>query len=212
MWPLLLVPLYGLHGLIHHYVLNAVAPFYQAFDTFTKHSWIGRTTSFVTQVLVLPLMAYFGQSSAYHHVLAMYMLADLFHLALYHRSDIAVWLHHILCVVGYGVTFFVSQNALDIMVRGSLVLELTSPLIHLSWFATKLGYSQTRWFPALAGLTILNFFVIRCVWFPYFVLYSLPKMLWGFGLVLMVLNILWFYKLVGYALAAIRKPGGSRLE
>lgn len=212
MWPLAILPLFGLHGLIHHSVLQVVAPFYQAFDTFTKHSWIGRTTSLVTQVVVLPLMAYFGQSSAYHHVLAMYMITDMFHLALYQRNDIAVWIHHILCVVGYGVTFLVSQEMLDIMVTGSLVLELTSPLIHLSWFATKLGYSQSRWFPALAGMTILNFFVIRCVWFPYFVWYSVPKMLWGFGIVLMVLNILWFSKLIGYALDVMRNPGGSRLE
>jgi hypothetical protein len=212
MWTLALIPLFGLHGLIHHSVLQVVAPFYQAFDTFTKHSWIGRTTSLVTQVVVLPLMAYFGHSSAYHHVLAMYLTADMIHLSVYQRNDTAVWLHHILCVIGYCVSFFVSQNTLSILVTGSLLLELTSPLIHLSWFATKLGYAQSSWFPSLAGLTILNFFIIRCVWFPYFVWYFVPKTLWVFGAVLMVLNVLWFYKLIGYALASMRKPGGSRLE
>lgn len=212
MWPLAILPLYSLYGLVNHSLLNAFAPFYKAFDTFTKHSWIGRATSMTTQILVLPLMAYFGQSSAYHHVLGMYLIADMLHLALYQRNDTAVWLHHIVCVFGYGVSFFISQKTLEILVTGSLMLELTSPLIHLSWFVTKLGYSQTPWFSLLAGVTILNFFAIRCVWFPYFVFYNVPKTLWGFGVILMVLNVFWFYKLIGYALAAIRNPGGSRLE
>lgn len=212
MWPLAILPLYSLYGLVNHYVLSSVAPFYRAFDTLTKHCWIGRTTSFTTQVVVLPLMAYFGQSSAYHHVLAMYMIADMLHMSLYLRNDPLAWIHHILCVIGYGVTFFVSQHVLEIMVTGSLMLELTSPLIHLSWFANKAGYSGSWWFPYLAGVTLVNFFMIRCVWFPAFIWYSVPKMLWGFGIALQILNVIWFYKLIGYALAVMRKSGGSRLE
>lgn len=212
MWFLAVLPLYPLHGLLHHYVMSAIAPFYRAFDTFNKHSWIGRTTSFVTQVVVLPLMAYFGQSHAYHHVLAMYMIADMGHMYLYKRDDRLAWIHHVLCVIGYGTTFFVSQKLVDIMVTGSLLLELTSPLIHLSWFANKAGYSHSWWFPYLAAVTILNFFVIRCVWFPAFLWYSVPISLWGFGIILMILNVIWFYQLIGYALAVVRKPGGSRLE
>lgn len=212
MWPLALIPLYALHGVVHHYVMNSIAPFYQAFDTFTKHCWIGRATSFATQIAVLPLMAYFGQSSAYHHVLGMYILSDSIHMTLYMRDDVLSWVHHILCSIGYFVMMFVSEEVVSIMVTGSLILELTSPLIHLCWFVNKSGYSQTRWFPYLAGLTLLNFFVVRCVWFPYFVLHSLPKMLWGFGVVLMALNVMWFYKLIGYANVVVRKAGGSRLE
>lgn len=212
MWPLVILPLYSLHSFVHHSVMSVVAPFYQAFDTFTKHSWVGRMTSITTQVVVLPLMAYFGQSSAYHHVLAMYILADTFHMSLYMRNDPLVWAHHILCLVGYGVTFFISQHMLKILVTGSLMLELTSPFIHMSWFANKAGYTISWWFPYLAGLTITNFFVIRCLWFPAFVWYSVPKSLWVFGITLQCLNMIWFYKLVSYAIAVLRKPGGSRLE
>ena len=212
MWPLAVLPLYPLYSLANHFVLNAVAPFYRAFDTLTKHCWIGRTTSITTQVVVLPLMAYFGQSSAYHHVLAMYMIADMLHMSLYLRNDPLAWIHHILCVIGYGVTFFVSQHMLEIMVTGSLMLELTSPLIHLCWFANKAGYSGSRWFPYLAAATILNFFVIRCVWFPAFVWYSVPIVLWPFGIALQTLNFIWFYKLIGYALAVLRKPIENKHE
>jgi hypothetical protein len=212
MWPLALVPLYSFHSLVHHAVMNAVAPFYRAFDTFTKHSWVGRMTSMTTQVVVLPLLSYVGKSSNYHHVLAMYLLADMFHMSLYLRDDLLAWVHHVVCFLGYGVTFFVSEELLRVMVTGSLMLELTSPLIHLCWFANKAGYSGQRWFPVLAGLTLLNFFVVRCLWFPVFVWTSMPKSLWVFGITLQALNFMWFYKLVGYALAVVRKSGGPRLE
>jgi hypothetical protein len=197
--------------MLHHSVMNAVAPFYRAFDTFTKHSWVGRMTSITTQVVVLPLMAYFGKSADYHHVLAMYIVADTFHMSLYLRNDILAWVHHVLCLFGYATTFFVSDELLNYMVTGSLMLELTSPLIHLCWFANKAGYSRSSWFPYLAGLTILNFFVIRCIWFPSFVWYSVPKILWGFGIILQTLNVIWFYKLIGYALAVLRKPAERHL-
>lgn len=212
MWPIAIVPLYSLHSLIHHYVMTALAPFYRTFDTFTKHCWVGRMTSITTQVVVLPLMAYFGKSSDYHHVLSMYLIADTLHMSLYLRKDMLAWIHHIVCLIGYGTTFFVSQHLLNVMVTGSLMLELTSPLIHLCWFANKSGYSRTWWFPYLAGVTLVNFFIIRCIWFPAFVWYSMPKILWGFGIVLQVLNVVWFYKLIGYALAVVRNPGGERLE
>ena len=211
MWPLAILPLYSLHGLFQHYVMEAVAPFYQAFDTFTKHAWVGRATSIVTQVVVLPLMLYFGQS-AYHHVLAMYILNDTLHMAIYLRQDVLSWIHHVVCLIGYGVSFFVTPEVLYLMNMGTLILELTSPLIHLCWFANKAGYSGAWWFRYLAGLTILNYFVIRCVWFPYFVFTSIPKHLWFFGGVLTVLNCIWMAQLIGYARAVLRKSGGERLE
>ena len=211
MWPLAILPLFSLHSLLHHYVMEAVAPFYRAFDTLTKHCWVGRMTSFTTQVVVLPLMFYFGHTT-YHHVLAMYIVADTLHMSLYLRNDLLAWVHHIVALIGYGVTFFVSRELLDIMVTGTLMLELTSPLIHLCWFLNKAGYSEKNWFPYLAGLTITNFFVIRCMWFPAFVWYSVPKVLWGFGIAFQIMNFIWLYKLIGYALAVAKKPGGSRLE
>ena len=210
MWPLAILPLYPLHGVLHHYAMMVVAPFYRAFDTFTKHCWIGRMTSIATQVIVLPLMAYFGHTS-YHHVLGMYIFADSLHMSLYLRNDILAWIHHIVCLIGYGVTLFVSREVLNVMIAGTLMLELTSPLIHICWFANKAGYSGSWWFPYLAGITLLNFFVIRCIWFPLFVWYSIPKILWGFGITLQILNFIWFYKLIGYALAVLRKPTERQL-
>jgi len=211
MWTLAILPFYSIHGLLHHSFMEAVAPFYRAFDTFTKHSWVGRATSIVTQVVILPLMSYFGQKD-YHHMLAMYILNDTFHMALYLQQDVLSWTHHVVCLLGYGVSFFMTPEVLSLLNTGTLILELTSPLIHVCWFANKAGYTEAWWFRYLAGLTILNYFVIRCIWFPMFVWYSLPKTLWVFGVSLQVLNIIWFYKLIGYALAMARNPGRSRLE
>jgi len=211
MWTLAILPFYSIHGLLHHSFMEAVAPFYRAFDTFTKHSWVGRATSIVTQVVILPLMSYFGQND-YHHMLAMYILNDTFHMALYLQHDVLSWTHHIVCLIGYGVSFFVTPERLRLMNTGTLILELTSPLIHLCWFANKAGYSGSWWFPYLAGLTLLNYFIIRCVWFPYFVLMFIPKNLWVFGGVLALLNYVWMVQLIGYAKAVVRNSGGVRLE
>lgn len=209
-WPLALVPVFPLHSLLHHVVMSSVAPFYRAFDTTTKHTWVGRMTSLTTQILALSAYG-LGRVDLFHHGLGAYILADMAHMAVYVRSDWMAWIHHVLTFAAYGLSYGLSDEVNATMLYSAALLESTSPLIHLSWFANKSGYAETRWFPGLAGVTICVFFIIRCLLFPYLVLTEFPRFLWVFGIPLICMNFIWFRHLIGYARAVVTKAGGSRL-
>ncbi len=210
LWPLAIVPLFPLHSVLHHAVMNSVAPFYQAFDSFTKHTWTGRATSLATQVVALTAYAT-GNVTVFHHTLGAYIAADMMHMAMYLRHDWMSWFHHITTIAAYIVSYGLPESINATMLYGAFLLETTSPLVHLSWFANKAGYANTPWFPYLAGLTMGVYFVVRCVQFPLLVFFHFPRTLWAFGIPLSMLNYAWFIQLVGYARAVLTKAGASRL-
>lgn len=205
-----LLPLFPLHTLLHHLAMNALAPMYRAFDTFTKHTWSGRATSLVTQLTLLS--AYMaGHLELFHHGLGMYIIADMGHMMLYLHDDWMAWFHHAATSLAYAVSFHLSPATTASLLYGTFILESTSPLIHLCWFANKAGYSTQRWFPTLAGTTLLVYFVLRCVMFPHYVVTQMPKILWGFGGVFTAMNYVWLVQLLGYARAVLTKAGAARL-
>jgi hypothetical protein len=208
MWWLL--PLFPLHTLLHHLAMNAFVPLYQTFDTLTKHTWSGRATSLLTQLVLLPTYLS-GNLTLFHHGLGMYILADMGHMMMYLRNDWMAWFHHVATTTAYVVSFYLPRDTTVSLLYATFLLESTSPLIHICWFANKAGYSTERWFPTLAGLTLLVYTVFRCIAFPYYVVTQMPKILWGFGGVFTAMNYVWLVHLVGYARAVLTKAGASRL-
>lgn len=211
MWFLTLPPLFALHGLIHHNVMMAVAPFYPLFDTQTQNAWVGRATALLVQSVVLPATAIWSTPANCLHVLGMYMVADCIHMTTY-RNDLSSWIHHGFAIASYTAVFFVPPHTARAMMFGALLLELTSPWIQLCWFANKAGYAGTQWFRRLSIFTISIYFALRCIAFPLFIVTTTPRIMWVSGLVFTGLNWMWFVQLIGYANAVIRKAGGARLE
>ena len=207
MWFLSLPPLLAAHGLIHHNVMMAVAPFYPLFDSQTQNAWVGRATALAVQAVLLPAAAIWGAPMDCLNVLGMYLIADSIHMSMYH-NPISSWIHHALGIVSYTAAFFVPAYTVRAMMAGALLLEFTSPWIHLCWFANKAGYAGTQWFRRLSACTLSIYFALRCVAFPIFIVTSMPKLMWASGLMFTVLNWMWFVQLIGY----IRKVGGERLE
>lgn len=204
------VALFPLHTMLVHAVMSKFAPFYQAFDTFTKHAWSGRATSLVTQPIVLPAYG-FGNVTFFHHTLGAYIAADTLHMMLYLRRDILAWIHHIATLGAYALSSTLPANVTERLLHGTFFLELSNPLVHIAWFLNKAGYSAAGWYKYLAGTTIVNYFVTRCVLFPKFVMTEMPTTLWPIGAVFIALNFIWFVQLIRYAMKVLRKPGGSRL-
>ena len=167
-------------------------------------------TSLTTQLVVLSAYG-LGYVDVFHHGLGVYILADMIHMAFYVRSDWMAWFHHVLTFAAYCVSYALSDEVNATMMKGAALLELTNPLIHMSWLANKSGYADRWWFPHLAGVTIAVFFVIRCLLFPNLVLTDFPVWSWIFGGPLIVMNFIWFGHLVGYARDVLTKAGASRL-
>jgi hypothetical protein len=204
MWFLALLPLLAAHSAAHHMVMNAYVPFYQAFDIKTKHVWTSRATALLVQAVLLPAAAIWGRVDAGLHVLGMYILSDCIHLITYDH-DPMTWAHHTLAFLSYLGTFFVSAHLVRTMLIATLILEWTSPWIQICWFANKAGLASRPWFYPLSGFTLINYFIVRCIGFPYFVFTYTPKFMWIVGSLFSILNWIWMFELVGYARAVHRK-------
>jgi hypothetical protein len=211
MWFLAIPPLLALHTAAHYAYMNAYVPFYQAFDRTTKHCWAARATALAVQAVVLPVASIWGAHEFCLHVLGMYILTDSIHLAMYDR-DPMTWIHHVVTFLSYSATFFVDPDTVYVMMIGTMILEWTSPWIQLCWFANKSGLARRWWFFHLSGFTVLNYFAVRCVGFPYYIITYTPKLLWPSGFFFTVLNWVWLVQLVGYAKAVNKKAGEVRLE
>ncbi len=209
-WPLAIVPLFPLHSALHHVFMNLTAPFYQEFNAFTKHTWVGRATSLATQAVVIP--AYFmGNMTVFHHTLGAYIAADMMHMMMYARRDWMNWIHHITTFTSYIVSFGLPESMNATMLYGAFLLELTGPFVHLAWFANKAGYATAWWFRYLAGTTIGVYFAVRCMMFPFFVFTQVPYALWSLAVPFVLMNYAWFVELVRYANAVLTNAGASRL-
>ena len=208
MWFLSFLPLLAAHSAAHHAFMNAYVPFYQAFDTKTKHTWTSRATALLVQAVVLPVAAIWGPPAAGLHVLGMYILSDSIHLMTYDH-DPMTWAHHTLAFLSYLATFFVNAHVVRAMLIGTLILEWTSPWIQVCWLANKAGLASRPWFYHLSGFTLINYFLVRCIGFPYFVFVHMPKIMWVAGSLFSMMNWIWMFQLVGYAAAVNRK---ARIE
>ena len=211
MWFLSLPPLLALHGLVHHWGMRSFVPFYSAFDVDTQHGWVGRATAFVVQAGLIPITAWLAPPTVCLHVIGMYMLADMGHMSMYPNGRLT-WVHHIIAFLSYCTLPFMSPVAIVAMMRGVVLLELSSVCIHLCWFANKAGLAGEWWFRYLASFTLFQYFLLRCIAFPLFLFFMTPKILWVPGTIFSVMNWVWFSQLVGYAQAVLRKSGDARLE
>lgn len=209
MW--FLPPLLAAHGFAHHWVMRSFAPFYSAFDRETQHAWTGRATALLVQSCVIPITAWFASPITCLHAVGMYMLADMAHMSLYSNGWLT-WLHHIVAFLSYCSAFFVSPPTIYVMMQGVVMLEMSSICIQLCWFANKAGLAGSWWFRGLAAFTLFQYFFVRCVGFPLFIVTMTPKMMWPSGAVFSMLNWVWFTQLVSYATAIVKKAGGARLE
>lgn len=211
MWFLALPPLLALHGLAHHWVMRSFVPFYSSFNLETQHAWTGRATALLVQGVLIPVTAWLGPPTTCLHVVGMYMLTDMSHMAMYHQ-DRVTWAHHIVAFLSYCAVSFASPATIRAMAGGVVLLETSSVCLQLCWFANKAGYAGQWWFKWLAGLTLFQYFLLRCIMFPLYIAFLTPKLMWVSGAIFSVMNWFWFVQLVGYAQAVVRKAGGARLE
>lgn len=193
-------------------VFDQTAPFFQAFDTHTKHEWVGRINATVVQsMLVVFALSYTKLSHWGWPLLLAYLLHDTGHMLIYER-DLTAYLHHVVTTTVFGLTKLVmTEEQIDSTVRAFTVVESTSPVLHSSWLLRQAGYSNHPWFKYVAGFTAVFFGVMRCGVFPW----TMTKMDTSGKLIfapLLALNLYWFYKIVKIAMKIITKKDEPALN
>jgi hypothetical protein len=193
---------------------DQLAPFFQAFEWKKKNEWISRINAIVIEVGVLLFAMVSGGSTVWGvGSLLAYFLHDSVHLLLYDH-DITNYIHHIIgtAVILLRSTVMTPDQASSTFIA-ALNLESTGPFINATWLMRAAGYKEHPAFKYLAGFTLVFFGLMRVLLFPWLMYNHMDK---GTAIMfspLLVLNVYWFYKIIGMAQKAFAtKSGGDRDE
>jgi len=181
-------------------------PFFQAFDSRTKHEWVGRITVAVSQIGIVAFGLLQGATSHWGAALfTAYILHDVGHMLIYDR-DITSYLHHIVAatVMGLMKLTMSPEQADSVALAGSL-LESTGPVLHSTWLLKQAGYGSQPWFKYIAGFAAVFFGIVRCGVFPWVMSKKMDGVT-AFVLVpFLVLNVYWFWKIIKMMLKVLER-------
>lgn len=183
------------------------APFFQAFDTHTKHEWISRITASTVQVMLVAFAIFQGTSSKWGASLILgYLLHDTAHMLTY-DTDVSSYIHHIIATTVFGLTKIAMTPAqADISTLVMAVLESTSPVLHTTWLLKQAGYSDHPFFKYIAGFAAAFFGFMRLGVFSWIIMTKMDKVSTFVFAPLLALNVYWFYKIVKIMKKVIDKP------
>lgn len=173
------------------------APFFQAFDTHTKHEWISRINAAVVQIFLIGFAVLQGRTSQWGAGLILaYLLHDTGHMLIY-DTDITSYLHHIITTTVVGLmTIAMTPAQADTATLAAVVLESTSPPLHLTWLLKQAGYGNAPFFKYIAGFAALFFGVMRIGIFPWIMTTKMDSVTRMVFAPLLALSVYWFYKIV----------------
>ena len=191
-------------------VLEQTAPFFQAFDTRSKHEWVGRVNGGVFTAILVGFAALQGSTTVWGKGVAMsYFLHDIGHMLLY-ESDITAYGHHIVSILTTALMQFAMTPAqADTVAVATAVLESTTPILNATWLLNKSGYGTHSLFKYIAGFMVAFFGVMRVGVFPWLVWSRMDRASAALFSPLVGLNVYWFFKLIRLLqkkLAALSEP------
>lgn len=192
--------------------LDQLAPFFRAFDTKTKHAWVGRVTASVFDTLVILFAAVNGYKTVWGAALLIaYVIHDTVHTFLYDRN-IGNYIHHI---VSFALTVLQKTVMNPMQAEATrlamFTLESTSPILHASWLMNKAGYAGHPAFKYVAGFSVVFFGLMRLLAFPWVMYTSMDTVTASMFSPLLGLNVYWFFKLLQLARRVLDKNSGTDL-
>ena len=178
-------------------VLEQTTPFFQAFDTRSKHEWVGRVIACLFTAMIVGFAALQGSTSVWGKGVAMaYFLHDIGHMLLY-ESDITAYGHHIVSILTTAlVQFAMTPMQADTVAVATAVLESTTPILNTTWLLNKAGYGSHPLFKYVAGFMVVFFGVMRVGVFPWLVWSRMDRASTALFSPLVGLNVYWFFKLI----------------
>jgi hypothetical protein len=176
------------------------APFFQAFNTHTKHEWVARITASVVEIFLVGFGAIQGHSSYWGGVLILaYLLHDTGHMITY-ETDMSAYIHHIIATTVFGLMkLTMSPDQADLTTLAMSMLESTSPVLHTTWLLKQAGYSHAPFFKYVAGFAAAFFGIVRCGVFPWVMATKMDRVTNLVFAPLLALNVYWFWKIIKMA-------------
>lgn len=178
-------------------VYEQTVPFFQAFDTRSKHEWVSRVNACVFTAIIVGFAAIQGSTTVWGKGVAMaYFLHDIGHMLLF-ETDITAYGHHIVAVATtLLMRFMMTPAQADTVATATAVLESTSPFVNTTWLLNKSGHSSHPIFKYVAGFMVLFFGLMRVGVFPWIVWTRMDRASAALFSPLVALNVYWFYKLI----------------
>lgn len=193
--------------------LDQTAPFFQAFDTRTKHEWLNRTTATVATTLMVIFAILVGHTSTWGTAGAIaYFLHDIGHMLMY-ETDWSMYIHHVFSLTVTGLMrIAMTPLQAENVALAVATLESTGPVTNLSWLLNKAGFRSHPAFKYYAAFMVVFFGLMRCGVFPWIMAKKMDKVTAAVFSPLLGLNVYWFYKLIKMAIKFARTgeaPGES---
>jgi hypothetical protein len=205
MFQSLWIPFFFLtNGVVTHVGLTHWVPSYSLAPLKIRHEIVSRVTNTICQIYLITSALMNPEDMTHlHHLSSMfvaYFLCDMIHMLFYYY-EFAFYIHHTIPILLYlsERMAIISIETMSATYNCAILLELTNPLLSLTWLLSKL--QMKPWFYShLTVFTYLFYFPVRIVYFTYYwytVLAFAPKVLMT---PILILNTYWFGLMTQYVL------------
>lgn len=199
--------------LLNHLIASRWFPFYSEFSRVQKCEWLAWANTVIFQTT----FTYFYYTNWPSLDLGFYFLGHVIYdtaFLLFYRTEPLMYIHHLLAMSVCGIVYFLGEPVLSEINTAASMLERTNILLGTVWLLNRAGYGKTLGVQILGGLALLMYVFLRCVSFPFYVLFLASwttLLLMG---VFIPMNVYWSWKLIKYYyhIAFATKGGGERLE
>jgi hypothetical protein len=176
---------------------DQTAPFFQAFDSHTKHEWVARIAGSIAQIGIMLCWLVEGATSTWGQSLLLgYTLHDILHMIVY-ENDITSYIHHIVSVTVFGLMkLTMTPVQAESTALATVILESTSPILSLTWLLKNAGYSSHPLFKYISGFAAAFFGIMRCGVFPWAMSKKMDRTTAMVLIPFLALNVYWFWKII----------------
>lgn len=184
---------------------DQTAPFFQAFDTRTKHEWINRITASLAEIGIIGFALTHDMSSRWGAALGVaYFLHDTAHMFLY-ETEFSPYIHHVVAfAVLMMMKYAMSPEQAAAALTAVVTLESTSPVLHSTWLLNKAGYRSYPFFKYVMGFAAAFFGVMRVGVLPWLMHSRMDLPTAAVFAPILGLNLFWFWKILKMLRKAMR--------
>lgn len=178
-------------------LFDQTVPVFRSLDSRIKHEWVGRIISSASQIGIILFWFLEGTTSIWGQSLLLgYTLHDILHMLTY-ETDITAYIHHIVAVTVTGLfKMTMTPEQAESAALATVVLESTSPFLHLTWLMKQGGLSKHPLFLYISGFTAVFFGFMRCGVFPWVMAKKMDRVTALVAMPFLILNFYWFWKIL----------------
>jgi hypothetical protein len=195
--------------------VDQTTPFFRDFSWHRKNEWVGRITAGIAQIAMILFGVLDGPASEWMaSTLIGFTLHDVIHLLIY-ETDVVTYLHHVVTAAGLGLmkmTMTPDQIAMGGL--GVIILESTTPLLHVTWLLKQAGHGSHPLFKYFAGMTAALYGIMRLGVLPWVMTKTMDRAMAFVFFPFLLMSVYWFWKIVKMMLRVLesKEPLASSSE